>query len=67
MATMTTLPMTIEELSRAICAPIVVTDDPSFITRWHGGWSLAYKRVDVFHWNDCGCDECGAYKRVGIG
>lgn len=26
-----------------------------------------YKLMDVFHFDDCGCDECGAYARVGIG
>ena len=26
-----------------------------------------YKPVEAFHFDDCGCDDCGAYRRVGIG
>ena len=34
--------------------------------RWYtppGPWKV----IDVFHFDDCQCDECGAYRRVGIG
>lgn len=26
-----------------------------------------YDPVQEFHFEHCGCDECGAYRRVGIG
>ena len=64
MATATTLPKTIEELSREILAPVVVTDD--FARLLHSP-PHRYKVVDAFHLDHCRCDECGAYKRVGIG
>jgi hypothetical protein len=63
MATPTTIDP--ELVRRIIAEPFVMPD--SVFKEILRGWSLAYKRIDTFHFSDCGCDECGAYRRVGIG
>jgi hypothetical protein len=54
--------MTVDELTREILAPINFNE--AFARMVNLG---RYKPVDVFHFEHCGCDECGAHRRVGIG
>ena len=36
------------------------------LDRWYTP-PTPYKLVEEFHFDHCGCDECGVYRRVGIG